>query len=874
MDRVIEIHKKETIMNSLCLLSLMLLIPAGSLLAADDQALIDRAFSAMEADYYFQAYDEDGDGRFNAEERTWLTQRLLRDFDFNGNGHLEADELLAGQCFMSPRLPFDDNKNGRLEKREREKLMAALLRCGDADQDGKLSSAEWRDGAEVLLLFSRSWFSGSRTEWQARFDHIVEDYGVLHEGRLDVVKLKREIAIASTLQALRSDWPDYDRNHNQNIDPDEREPMRAALQGILDLDGDGTVTVEEAEEVTWRFVFTYQRHPEAPVEERRQWLAKEARQAFDARYLPDYDLNHNGRWEADEQRIASGSEWVLEVQFHSHPQFDLDHNQKMDRQERQAVLAWMIKTYGVGNADGTTDWRQIADDHCKDLDTLLADTPANGREQRRAELLAVFDFNHNGTLEPAEALAATGNPYFLRGWKDDAKKQGLQLAYQKTLLAWYDKNQDGTLDMPEARRLCRQEPMWPGLRQDNPEFDLEKKGFLNAEERTAFVHTNLKLYDLNSNGRLECGELQEKQTCERYDVAATRGLLNFGELLFDRQTPRDPVSKKVTRKSALTLALQLADFDGDGWLDSEEKEILGKMGNFVLQLSRETVPGRKPEITVTGKLEPAQIKDLLWKHLSRYDANRNGRLDLDEMRTGIGIEMNLLALLSPQSEATARELDPNGDGVVSEEERRAFFASLLPDFDANRNGRIEPEELNEKALYESNLSVTLDGFPKIRPADYRMTAKVRTALLAELVKYYDTNGNGKIDPAELKEKLLRDSALLRVAPLFPGFENLEFNHPDSQLRALEKLLLKDYDRDHNGRIDTAEADLITQELSYKAMVAKNEQSKKKIQQQQERRDAEWLKKYDFNGNGKLDPEERTRAEADAKAGIQAPARDE
>jgi hypothetical protein len=37
---------------------------------------------------------------------------------------------------------------------------------------------------------------------------------------------------------------------------------------------------------------------------------------------------------------------------------------------------------------------------------------------------------------------------------------------------------------------------------------------------------------------------------------------------------------------------------------------------------------------------------------------------------------------------------------------------------------------------------------------------------------------------------------------------------------------------------------------------------------------EWLKKYDFNGNGKLDPEERTRAETEAKAGIQAPARDE
>ena len=41
-----------------------------------------------------------------------------------------------------------------------------------------------------------------------------------------------------------------------------------------------------------------------------------------------------------------------------------------------------------------------------------------------------------------------------------------------------------------------------------------------------------------------------------------------------------------------------------------------------------------------------------------------------------------------------------------------------------------------------------------------------------------------------------------------------------------------------------------------------------------KQEAQWLKKYDLNGNGKLDLEEQARAEADAKAGIQAPARDE
>jgi type II secretory pathway component PulJ len=53
-----------------------------------------------------------------------------------------------------------------------------------------------------------------------------------------------------------------------------------------------------------------------------------------------------------------------------------------------------------------------------------------------------------------------------------------------------------------------------------------------------------------------------------------------------------------------------------------------------------------------------------------------------------------------------------------------------------------------------------------------------------------------------------------------------------------------------------------------------EQKRRRQEEQRRQLEAHWLKKYDFNGNGKLDLEEHQRAEADAKAGIQAPARDE
>ena len=89
--------------------------------------------------------------------------------------------------------------------------------------------------------------------------------------------------------------------------------------------------------------------------------------------------------------------------------------------------------------------------------------------------------------------------------------------------------------------------------------------------------------------------------------------------------------------------------------------------------------------------------------------------------------------------------------------------------------------------------------------------------------------------------------------------------------------LRKYDLNHNGQADPdetarAKVDLLEEEAleRQKLELARREEEDRKQRQQ----DAKWLPKYDFNGNGKLDPEEHQRAEADAKAGIVAPARDE
>ena len=83
------------------------------------------------------------------------------------------------------------------------------------------------------------------------------------------------------------------------------------------------------------------------------------------------------------------------------------------------------------------------------------------------------------------------------------------------------------------------------------------------------------------------------------------------------------------------------------------------------------------------------------------------------------------------------------------------------------------------------------------------------------------------------------------------------------------------DRNGNGRLDYEESYRLFRENLAKASAAREkrrlEAQLRREEEQKRQQEAEWRRKYDFNGNGQLDPEERIRAEADAKSGILAPA---
>ena len=109
--------------------------------------------------------------------------------------------------------------------------------------------------------------------------------------------------------------------------------------------------------------------------------------------------------------------------------------------------------------------------------------------------------------------------------------------------------------------------------------------------------------------------------------------------------------------------------------------------------------------------------------------------------------------------------------------------------------------------------------------------------------------------------------------------------PTETRRQVRLALLAAGDLDRSGDFDANEYLALWRkksiEYDQRAQALLKEKEKRlaaivELRQQQaiERQKAAWLRKYDFNGNGQLDPEERTRAEADSKSGILAPALDE
>jgi len=137
-------------------------------------------------------------------------------------------------------------------------------------------------------------------------------------------------------------------------------------------------------------------------------------------------------------------------------------------------------------------------------------------EQRRKDMLAKYDHNHNGSIDPDEKEAALDDPAYIESEMDaiDANHNG---RLEATELAWFDANQNQILDPKEQAGIDLAQH-WLAARRLK-EFDANDDGFLDrsefnnlwlAEPELAdpiFRTAPAPFLDNNHDGQLDLGEL-------------------------------------------------------------------------------------------------------------------------------------------------------------------------------------------------------------------------------------------------------------------------------------------------------------------------------------------------------------------------------
>lgn len=200
----------------------------------------------------------------------------------------------------------------------------------------------------------------------------------------------------------------------------------------------------------------------------------------------------------------------------------------------------------------------------------------------------------------------------------------------------------------------------------------------------------------------------------------------------------------------------------------------------------------------------------------------------------------------PQRSASYRSLverfDRDGDGRLNDRERQAARSASNERRQRDGNqGRATRETSNRNRS-------TRDASSRIRSAGTNNRSRSTTDQRAELLRRFDANKNGKLDPPELTR--MRQS-MSRGA----NGSNTRPQRSSGNSRMSRDELLKRFDANRNGRIDGEEMQKV------RAMSGRSDRDSVQPTAPKEGRldRDELMKRFDLDDNGRLDAAERKQA---------------
>lgn len=111
----------------------------------------------------------------------------------------------------------------------------------------------------------------------------------------------------------------------------------------------------------------------------------------------------------------------------------------------------------------------------------------------------------------------------------------------------------------------------------------------------------------------------------------------------------------------------------------------GKRGGFAMrEVRRELI--KQVDTNGDDKITQEEIDKAIADRLAKYDANKDGKLSLQEF-DGLWSE-----IMRPAKVRAFQRLDPNGDAAIAKEELNDRFGKLVSRFDRNSDGALSRDD--------------------------------------------------------------------------------------------------------------------------------------------------------------------------------------
>jgi Ca2+-binding EF-hand superfamily protein len=374
-----------------------------------------------------------------------------------------------------------------------------------------------------------------------------------------------------------------------------------------------------------------------------------------------------------------------------------------------------------------------------DITTAFSTNPTLSGGQTAAEVMALFDLNSDGIIDPDELVSGSElqtlsdmvfqkldptNTGFITT-TNLATADGSGLPFALSTIAKWDANGDGSITPAEAIKGIYSEVV-----STIGQFDTSGKGYFDQADVQAVIDANptqygsysaasvLSQWDVNGDGEVTPSDVLACMVASAKNAAAI---------------PSTASGAYASAKTTADATMELFDATGKGSITRDDiagtynaDASLGMPSDAPSTLSAWDVNG-DGKVTELELMEDSIAAKMANSLLSQLDPEGTGAIDVSSLASS-----SISAPYLSDPATTIASWDKNGDGSISQSE-------LISGIEAQASSFLSQYDMTGKGYFsQSDVQAVLDMNPSLSG----ITA-------SGMMKEWDANGDGKVDMADV-----------------------------------------------------------------------------------------------------------------------------